>query len=169
MSFKSGWRLFSFGQPRLLYGASESLAMRSIRCRYQYLHKELNVNGSDMVCLVRNSKLLDKIPTSIPAKTYSTFFTELAETSFERWSLTQPNVLSHSDMRVFITKHLHHFPLEKYRPLGVPDMYLSSLLRLFDELHRSCISPTAYYDLPTTSSVLIITRYPTLVDEYCYL
>ena len=141
MSGKAGWRLFAFGKSRLVYGATESLAIRSLGCRYEYLHNELNVKGSDMLCLVRNYRSLEKVPTTIPAKTYSTFFTELAEGTSQHWSLPQPEMLSHSDMRSFVRRHLHDFPLDIYRPQGVPDMYLSSLLRLFDEMHKSCISP----------------------------
>ena len=46
-------------------------------------------------------------------------------------------------------------------------------LRAEAEREKTCgyrfISPTAYYVLPTTSSVLIITCYPILIDEYYYL
>ena len=68
----------------------------------------------------------------------------LREHAFEAGLSDRSTVLSRAEQIILLREHLFELPLDRYRPLGDPTRFLSSLVTLISRLRDEDISPAAY-------------------------
>ena len=68
----------------------------------------------------------------------------LREHALEAGLSDQSTVLSRAEQIIFLREHLFELPLDRYRPLGDPTRFLSSLVTLISRLRDEDVTPDAY-------------------------